>query len=187
MPDDTYPIDTTLTEPLEGTESVTPSLSPEDLTRELEKTRREAAKYRTKLREREEADKATQEAKRKAELTAEERAIAAEKKAEEALAAADARVLTAERKAALAGKVTQVDRVLRLMDDPEAYFNGSTPDVDAILRDFPEYGLKAAATVNIPGSKSASEPGSLRPEDFRGKGQAWALENVTKLKPPERR
>ena len=170
--------------PQEDAEATT-TLAPDALQRELEKARKEAAKYRTRLREREEAEKAAQEAKKQAEMTAEERAKAAEKRAEEALAAAEARVLTAERKAALAGKLTNVDRVMRLMDDPEAYFDGGTPDVDMILRDFPEY-APAAREINIPGSKTANQPGSLKPEDFKGKSEAWIAEHLHLLKAPPR-
>lgn len=157
MPEDTNP-PTTVDAPDADTTETTPTLSPEDMSREIDKLRKESARYRTKAKQLEEAQATAAEAKRKAELTAEERAIAAEKKAEEALATAEARVLTAERKAALAGKLTNIDRVLRLMDDPETYFDGGTPNVDAILRDFPEYAPKPASTVTIPGSKTAGGP-----------------------------
>jgi flagellar biosynthesis GTPase FlhF len=184
MPDEVNPPATTDEAQDAETTETTATLSPEDLTRELEKTRKEAARYRTKLREREEAEKAAAEQKRKAEQTAEERAAAAEKRAEEAMAAAEHRILTAERKAALAGKITNADRVLKLMDDVDAYFDGATPDVDAILRDFPEYAPKQAAGVNIPGARTSGEPSTLRPEDFKGKSQAWIAENLHRLKPP---
>ena len=120
-------------------EGTSTELSPEDMRREMEKARKEAAKYRTRLREKEEAEKTAQEAKRQAEMTAEERAKEAERRAETALAEAEARVQKAERRAALAGKVSNPDRVLRLMDDPESYFDGTEPNLDAILSDFAEY------------------------------------------------
>src|SRR5690606_29528318 len=101
--------------------------------------RKEAAKYRTRLRDREKAEKEAEEAKRQAELTAEQRAAEAEAKAAKALEEAEARVRTAERKAALAGKVSNPDRVMRLMDDPEQFFDGADPKLDAILEAFPEY------------------------------------------------
>lgn len=183
MPEDTNP-PTTVDAPDADTTETTPTLSPEDMSREIDKLRKESARYRTKAKQLEEAQATAAEAKRKAELTAEERAIAAEKKAEEAQAAADTRVLTAERKAALTGKLTNVDRVLRLMDDPEAYFDGGTPDLDAILRDFPEYSPKAAAGVNIPGARTTGEPSDLRPEHFKGKSQEWIAENLHRLKRP---
>jgi multidrug efflux pump subunit AcrA (membrane-fusion protein) len=162
-------------------------LSPEDLQRELEKTRKEAAKYRTRLREREEAERAAADAKRQAELTAEQRATEAERKATEALAAAEARVLAAERRASLAGKVANPERVLRLMDDAEAYFDGSTPNVDAILEAFPEYA--PTTTRAAPAPMGAPTPGAtkaLTPEDFRGKSPEWVAENLSRLKPPPR-
>jgi len=145
-----------------------PEMSLEDALRELGKVRKEAAKSRTKLREREEAEKAALEAKQKAEMTAEERAKQAEQRAQEALEAAEARVLTAERKAALAGKVANPDRVLRLMDDQESFFDGSTPDVDAILTAFPEYAPQAAGpgAVRAPGAPLAGTARHLTLDDL---------------------
>jgi hypothetical protein len=180
MPD----TETNTNPPADAPEADTPTaLSPEDLRRELESTRKEAAKYRTRLREREEADKAKDEAKRQAELTAEQRAKEAEERATAALAAAEARILTAERKAALAGKVANADRVLRLMDDADTYFDGSTPNVDAILADFPEYAVNTDG-VQIPNARSESIPDRLRPDDFKGKSPAWIEQNLHRLKPP---
>lgn len=129
-----------------------PTLSPEDLRREVEKARKEAAKYRTRLREREEAEVKAAEAKRKAEQSAEERAAEAEKRAQEALEAAEKRVQAAERKAALAGKVTHPERVLRLMDAPDEYFDGSEPDEEKILADYPEYAPKPAGPTPTRGA-----------------------------------
>ena len=169
----------------ETQDQAAPALAPEAMQRELEKARKEAARYRERLREREEAEKTAAEAKRQAEQTAEERARDAEAKAEAALAAAEARVLAAERKAALAGKVANPERVLRLMDDPEAYFDGADPKVDDILAAFPEYAPKnqaapAAAGLGAPASGGARP---LKPEDFRGKSQAWIEENLPRLHP----
>ena len=134
--------DTTATETTpEAVEAIdtTPTLSPEDMARELTKVRTEAAKWRTKLREREKADEEAAEAKRQAELTLEQRVKEAEAKAQDAMTAAETRVLNAERRAALAGKVANPERVMRLMDDVSEYFDGSEPNVDAILAAFPEY------------------------------------------------
>ena len=163
MPDDLNATESTP----EGTETDAPeadakesTLDTEAMRKELEKVRKEAAKYRTRLREREEAEQTAADEKRKAEQTAEERAKDAEKRAEEALAAAEKRVQTAERKAALAGKVTQPDRVLRLMDNPDEYFDGAEPDVDRITKDFPEYTPKHAGSTPVDGARprSGKEP-----------------------------
>ena len=172
--------------PQEDADSAT-TLAPEAMQRELDKARKEAARYRTRLREREEAEKAALAAKQKAELTAEERAVAAEAKAAEALEAAEARVLTAERKAALAGKVMNPDRVLRLMDDPSDFFDGATPDVDAILKAFPEYAPAQVGpgAIRAPGAPThTGKSEHLRPEDFKDKPQAWREANIHRLRPP---
>lgn len=179
--DTTNPETTADAQEAEATEPTT-GLTPEAAAREVEKLRKENAKWRTKLREREEADKSAAEAKRKAEQTAEERAQEAERKATAALEAAEARVLAAERKAALAGKVANPDRVLRLMDDTDQYFDGSTPNVDAILKDYPEYAVKGTTGVDIPRGRTDKIADRLRPEDFRGKSPAWIEENLPKLK-----
>jgi len=172
----------------EAQDQIVTTLAPEAMQRELDKARKEAARYRERLREREEAEKAAAEAKRQAEQTAEQRATEAERKATEALQAAEARVQAAERKAALAGRVANPERVLRLMDDPDAYFDGLEPKVDAILAAFPEYALKnqsapAAAGLGAPASGSARP---FTPEDFRGKSQEWIEENLSRLHPPRK-
>jgi hypothetical protein len=173
--------------PQEDAESTT-ALSPDAMARELERARKEAAKYRTRLREREEAEKAALEEKRKAEMTADERAQAAERKAAEALEAAEARVRTAERKAALAGVVTKPDRVLRLGGDTDDYWNeDGTPNKDAILRDFSEYAPQAAGpgAIRVPGAPQHTGKSEwLKPEDFKGKSQAWREANIHRLRPP---
>lgn len=139
MPEETNETVNAETNTPEVEETAQDTLPPEGMQKELERARKEAAKYRTQLREREEAEKKAAEDKRQAELTAEERAKEAERKAQEALEAAEARVQAAERRAALAGKVTNAERVLKLLDNPEEYFDGSEPNVEAILKDFPEY------------------------------------------------
>jgi hypothetical protein len=100
-------------------------------------------------------DEEQAEAKRQAALSAEERAKELEAKLAEAEKASEARVQAAERRAALAGKVSNPERVLKLMDDPEAYFDGTTPNVEAILRDFPEY---AATQERVTAPSAAGAP-----------------------------
>lgn len=152
------PKDTEVTEPTQveaptdAPQDEAPELDTDALRKELERARKEAAKYRTRLREREEAETKAEEEKRKAEQSAEDRAKDAEKRAKEALEAAEARVQAAERKAALAGKVTHPERVLRLMDDADEYFDGTEPDEEKILSDFPEYAPKAAGPTPTKGA-----------------------------------
>lgn len=73
-----------------------------------------------------------------------EAAIAeARQQLEQELTAKHQQELTAaNRRAALAGKVSNVERVLRLMEDVEQYFEGSEPKLEAILAAFPEYAPK---------------------------------------------
>jgi hypothetical protein len=149
----------------------------------VEKLRKEAASYRTKLREREEAELKAAEEKRQAELTAEQRAQEAEAKAQKALEAAEARVQAAERRAALAGKVSNPERVMRLMDDPEPYFPDGQPDMDAIRRDFPEYAPdKPHSTPVTPANAPGVRDGIKSAADLKGKTpeeiNAWVEQNV---------
>lgn len=149
------------------------SPEPETFDREyVEKLRKEAANYRTKLREREEAEAKAAEAKRQAELSSDERAKEAERKAEQALADAEARVTAAERRASLAGKVTSPARVMRLMDDPDTYFPNGDPDIDAILRDFPEYTPNAATASVTAGNATNTREAIRGPQDLKGKTPA---------------
>lgn len=175
------PTTPTKSEPTEPETKPEPTaLSQEDWQKEAEKARKEAAKYRTKLREKEEAEAKAAEDKRKAELTAEERAKEAERKAEEAVRAAETRALAAERRASLAGKVTNPDRVLRLMDDPTEFFGeGGEVNTDALAAAFPEYmpstdGSKRTATSGAAGPApkpitTREQIGKLTPAEYEAK------------------
>lgn len=143
MTDQDAPAEETVDAP-EATETKT-ALPQEDMALELAKVRKEAAKYRTKLKEREEADTKAAEEKRKAELTAEQRAVEAEAKAQEAIAQAEARAVAAERKATLAGRVKDADYALfKVNQAPEKYLKGDALNVDAFLKDYPDQALGKA-------------------------------------------
>lgn len=133
-------------------------LAPDVMQKELERARKEAAKYRTRLREKEEAEQAAAEEKRRAEQTAEERARELQERLEETERQAQERVMTAERKSHLAGKVTNPNRVLKLMENHDEYFDGATPNVDRILEDFPEYTPKQDEPKSAPAPQGAPAP-----------------------------
>lgn len=118
----------------------------------ITKANGEAAKYRKQLRDAEAELERIRTKEREEAMTAEERAKAAEERAAKAEADAEARVLAAERRAALSGTVTNPERVLRLMDEPDTYFDGSSPDVERILEDFPEYTAKSSSPSSAPGA-----------------------------------
>lgn len=102
---------------------------------------------------------AAAEAKRKAEQSAEERAREAEERAEKALADAEARVKAAERRASLAGAVTNPERVMRLMDNPDDYFDeNGKPLNEKILTDFSEYAPKETGTSPVSSVRPARGP-----------------------------
>jgi hypothetical protein len=72
------------------------------------------------------------------------------------------------------------------MDDQESFFDGSTPDVDAILTAFPEYAPNTTpGAIRAPGAPQ-HQPKSewLKPEDFKGKSQAWREANIHRLRAP---
>lgn len=122
----------------------------------IRKANGEAARYRKALRDAEAKLEAIEAKDRDAKLSTEERLEAAEKRAKEAEEKANARILAAERRASLAATVSHPERVLRLMDDPDAYFDGTDPHREKILADFPEYSLK-------PASSSSATPGASGP------------------------
>jgi hypothetical protein len=133
-------------QPQEGAPTTPPADEPqteaaETFDREyVEKLRRENEKWRKRLREKEEAEQAASEAKRQAELTAEQRAREAEERAKKALAEADEKVLRAERRADLAAAgFRHPERIMRLIDDPAAYWVDGQLDPAALARDFSEY------------------------------------------------
>lgn len=150
-------------------------LTQEDMAKELEKVRKEAASYRTKLRAKEEAEAKAAEEKRQAELSAEERAKEAEAKIAKVLAEAEAKEARASRLVSLAGKVTKPERVLKLMDDPERYFPDGNLDEKALLEDFPEYAPTKGPTAPAPTTGAAGT--APRPPVTR--------EDIGKLTPAE--
>lgn len=111
----------------------------------LQRANRQAAKSRKELQQLRAQQEAEAEQRRQAQLTADQRAAEAEAKAKRAQEEAEAKIAHAQRLVALAGKVTHPERVLRLMDDPTAYFDDGTPDLDRIRADFPEYAPAAQA------------------------------------------
>lgn len=111
-------------------------LSHEDALAALAEVRKEAAAARVKLKELQDAQAAEAEAKRQAELTAEQRAAEAVKAAEAKAAEAEARAVAAERRAQLTGKVVDADAALKLLD-PEKHVKDDNVDLDALLADFP--------------------------------------------------
>jgi hypothetical protein len=131
----------------------------ERLKREREKTRKEF-----------EAEKA--EVERRAKLEEGERLKLEKAEAEKRAAEAEARVLRAERRAELAGRVSHPERVLLLMgDQADGYFPGGKADLEAIYRDFPEY---------QPGDPKAPG-GGIRPQT--GKSLPSSLDEIAKLPP----
>lgn len=153
---------------------------PEHVRAAIRRANRQAAKARTELQAIRAQQEAEAEERRKAALTAEERAREAEAKAAKAQADADARVQRAERLAALAGKVSHPDRVLRLMDDPTAYFDGTTPDLERITADFPEYMPQATAPTAPPPARVSGAAGipARRPNAQDKAAQALASGDV---------
>jgi len=89
-----------------------------------------------------------EEEKKRGQMEESERLKLEKAEAERRAADADARVLRAERKAELTGKVTNPDRVLLLMGEKAADYFGEdgTVDSEAVLKDFPEYAPAAEPT-----------------------------------------
>lgn len=146
----------------------------------VEKLRKENATYRTKAKAAEEAaEKARLEAER-AKLDEVERLKAEKADAEKRAAEIEARAVAAERRAALAGKVADPNAALKLLEDKHLNDEGQV-DVEALLQDYPFLAPQQAGAVNLPAARSAGGTGPLRPEDFRGKDQAWITANLHRL------
>lgn len=110
------------------------------------------------------------EAKRKeAEMSELERAKAELERVRAEAEQARATALNAERRAALAGLVSNPERVLKLMgNDVEQYFADGKPNSEAIIKDFPEYRPQAAGPTPLqPGGGPIETPDSkISDEEF---------------------
>lgn len=163
----------------------------------VQRANRQAAKSRKELQQLRAEQEADAEARRKAQLTADQRAVEAEAKAQRAQEDAEAKIAHAQRLVALAGKVTHPERVLRLMDDPTEYFDGSTPDLDRIRGDFPEYAPAAQADrppARAPGAAGApprkpsadeAEASLLKRGDLAAYAAAVAARQAARRAPPK--
>ncbi len=115
---------------------------------------------REKARKEFEAEKT--EAERRAKLEEGERLKLEKAEAEKRATDAEARVLRAERKAELTGKVTNPDRVLILMGEKASDYFGEdgTANPELLLKDFPEY---APAVPTGPKPSPTAPLGGVRP------------------------
>ena len=161
---------------------------PETFDREyVEKLRKENASYRTKAKEAQEAaEKAKTDAER-AKLDDIERLKAEKADAEKRAAEIEARAIAAERRAALTGKVADPQAALKLLDESEHLGDDGSVNVDKLLESYPFLApAPDSKRVDLPGQKTMPGPkGDLRPDDFRGKDQAWISANLHRLKPPQ--
>lgn len=130
------PSTTETTTPPEGKSGENKLLTQEEVDRIVaDRLKREREKARKEF----EAEKT--EAERRAKLEEGERLKLEKQEAEKRATDAEARVLRAERKAELTGKVSNPDRVLILMGEKAADYFGEdgTANAEALLKDFPEY------------------------------------------------
>jgi len=160
----------------------------------VKKANAEAARYRKQLRDAEQRLAELEEKEKARTMTTEDRLKAAEDRATKAEADANARILLAERRAALASKVSHPERVLKLMDDPDSYFDGPEPQVDRIVADFPEYAIKSApAPAPVPGAGGSAPrqaplddaSAALQRGDIRAYAAALAAQQQRALNPKE--
>lgn len=130
----------------EQDEADSQELTAEDWASEARKARREAARYRTELKKlREETG------------SAEERIQRIQEEAQAAVEEAEQKAVSATRMAALSGKVSRPDRVLKLMDNPEKFFDeDGNVDEKKLQESFPEYAIRprgASVVDNRPAGK----------------------------------
>lgn len=137
----------------------------------VQRANRQAAKARTELKALRDQIEQEAEQRRQADMTAEQRAEAAERKVQQALERAE----RAERQAMIAQTVTHPDRVLRLMDDPSVYFPDGQPDTERILQDFPEYAPRPSEPAPTAPPARATGAGGTPPRRATPEDTANAL------------
>jgi hypothetical protein len=153
----------------------------------VEKLRKEAATYRTKLRHMEEATQAAQKEAERAKMDDLQKLQAELEDARKAAQEKD-QLLRRERDArALTGKVVDVDAALRLLDDDFRTDDGV--DVDAFLKKYAFMTAQVPAAEpeaprRTPAANATQTPGAgpLKPDDFRGKPIDWVRANLHRLK-----
>ncbi len=159
-----------------------PALSPEDMAKELAKVRKEAASYRTRAKELQDAaEKAKTEAER-SKLDEVERLKAEKADAEKAVAEAKADAARARQLAALTGKVADAEAALKLLDPDKHLDAKGAVKLDDFLTTYPF--LKPAATpggVSVGGQPDPTGKGPLKPSDFAGKSPEWIDANMHRL------
>ena len=138
---DTQAQDTEQQESQQSTETKS-TLDAESALKELEKTRREAAKYRTKLRDLEATvEKERTEAER-AKLDESERLKAEKADVEKRLQEREQALAEASMALELQGKVSNPKAVIRLLEDKHFDADGN-PDLDVFFNDYPEFKIQA--------------------------------------------
>lgn len=145
MPEDTTQAPEATTTP------AAPEAQPETFEREyVEKLRKENATYRRKAQEAHEAVEAAKTAAERAKLDELERVKAEKADVEKRIAELELRSLTAERRAAITGKVADATAALKLLDETRHLDQDGAVKVDALLTDYPFLAPKALAGSSIP-------------------------------------
>lgn len=155
------------TQAASGQEQQSEETQPKDITLPSDKFKERLEK--AKEQGRKEAEAQAAEAKRQAELSAEEKAKEREQAAADKEKALEAKELRLERKSELLGKVSNPERVLALIaleENADAFFDGNKPNMEAILKAFPEYAPKASG-VELPNLRNGEKVGSFTAEDVR--------------------
>lgn len=165
---------------------VDPAAELEALKAKYSRAQADLTKFRTRADEVAAAQKEA-EAKALAEADATKKAeLLAAKVAELEKAAADAtaKAAAAERRAALTGKVSDLDLALAVAD---RYTTDGVLDVDALLAAHPSLAPAKPGVTPTPGAGGTiARTGDLTSEDFRNKPPEWIKANLHRLKPPQR-
>lgn len=163
---------------------VDPAQELEALKAKYSKAQADLTKFRTRADEVAAAQKEA-EAKALAEADAVKKAeLLAAKVAELEKAAADAtaKAAAAERRAALTGKVSDLDLALAVAD---RHTTDGVLDVDALLAAHPSLAPGKPGVTPTPGAGGTiARTGDLTSEDFRNKPPEWIKANLHRLKPP---
>ncbi len=176
-------------EPMEATDSqdaaVTTKTTQDVFDREyVEKLRQEAAKYRTQLRQAQEAAENARKQAELAKLDDVERLNREKLELEQKVDAALEQLKLANIKTKLIGRVTDPEIAMRVLDDD--IITDDDVDLDALFARHPilkpPAEQKPVASVGGLNSGQTTATGPLTAADFRGKPPEWVRENLHRLK-----
>lgn len=151
----------------------------------VEKLRKEAAGYRTKLKELQEQREAAEREAERAKMDDLERLQAELEERDKLIAERDAEVKRERAIRNLANKVIDPEAAFKLADGRDDLLNDEGEiDADKVVNTFQFLAPQAPGPAPVPAANTgrSTKEGPLGPEDFRGKPADWVRANLHRLK-----